>query len=73
MVAMATGHLIDGAVMAFLRDVVALAPGSPYKVKTATGDELGRQVWSSLPRQLLLTVKVFDDGLAVLARHLRRF
>jgi uncharacterized protein YndB with AHSA1/START domain len=52
-----------------LHEVAALPPGSPYKAETAAGGELSGRIWAVSPRQLLLTVDQFGDGLAVLAQQ----
>ncbi|MGH3680269.1 MAG: SRPBCC family protein [Natronosporangium sp.] len=51
-----------------LAQVAAQPPGSPYRA-VLDGEELRGSVWARAPRQLVLTVDGFGDGLLVLAEQ----
>lgn len=65
------GHAVD--VDAFpveaalqLTGAAALAPGSPYDARAATGDHLTGEVWFRTAHQFGLTVERFGNGLLVI-------
>ena len=47
----------------------ALPVGAPYRATAACGDELTGTVWARAPRQLVLTVDGWGNGLLVLAEQ----